>query len=90
MQTKYVMLIYLWFILIYSITLFPQRLSSYSSGFSSFLKLKKQSNVLRLTCFLVQAYAVLNKVDQGFPTFPLQCTPSAFRQISMYPYGMYP
>jgi len=25
---------------------------------------------------------------QGFPTFFLPCTPSAFRQMSMYPYSI--
>jgi len=26
--------------------------------------------------------------NTGFPTFFLPCTPSAFRQISMYPYSI--
>jgi len=27
-------------------------------------------------------------LKQGFPTFVLPCTPSAFRQMSMYPYSI--
>jgi len=29
-----------------------------------------------------------NLLQQGFPTFFLPCTPSAFRQMSMYPYSI--
>jgi len=27
-------------------------------------------------------------LEQGFPTFLLPCTPSAFRQMSMYPFSI--
>jgi len=27
-------------------------------------------------------------LEQGFPTFLLPCTPSAFQQISMYPFSI--
>jgi len=46
------------------------------------------------SCFAQAAYEG-NRVcistihlDQGFPTFFLPCTPSAFRQMSMYPYSI--
>jgi len=29
-----------------------------------------------------------NVLKQGFPTFPLPCTPSAFQQVSMYPFSI--
>jgi len=31
---------------------------------------------------------MLHALAQGFPTFLLPCTPSAFRKISMYPFSI--
>jgi len=36
----------------------------------------------------LQILNTINCLVQGFPTFFLPCTPSAFRQMSMYPYGI--
>jgi len=39
-------------------------------------------------CILVSSLRPTNPLVQGFPTFPLQCTPSEFQQISMYPFSI--
>jgi len=31
---------------------------------------------------------ISDSLEQGFPTFFLPCTPSAFQQMSMYPYSI--
>jgi len=41
--------------------------------------------------FLCRYYSnVFNGLTQGFPTFLLPCTPSAFRQMNMYPFSISP
>jgi len=39
-------------------------------------------------CMLTKASYVCYALSQGFPTFLLSCTPSAFRQMSMYPFSI--
>ena len=38
-----------------------------------------------VVCDLSKAF---DTIEQGFPTFFLPCIPSAFRQMSMYPYSI--
>jgi len=42
------------------------------------------------TCYVTwkATVDVCNRTDQGFPTFLWPCTPSAFRQMSMYPFSI--
>jgi len=45
---------------------------------------------LGLICFVFVPFHVLIRhvLKQGFPTFLLPCTPSAIRQMSMYPFSI--
>jgi len=38
-------------------------------------------------CPVISDLAIHNLLTQGFPTFLLPCSPSAFQKISMYPFS---